>query len=202
METLVGQHRAKFTIVWKGNYNLNWKPIKNWETLYSISDTGEVRGERTGKIIKGDINNAGYRRVTFYNGNTKERKFIHKLVLETFAPKDNQDLVVNHIDGDKLNNNLKNLEWVTRSENNIHALKMGLCGEWKGEFIVTYLDGATEIFDNQRQFAKQIGVSSTLVRLWLDKKLDINTDKYKIKNINYCNKCLTTIENTINRERR
>ena len=102
-----------------------WKDIKQYETYYQISNYGRVKNVRTGKILIGDINNAGYKRVCLYQP-IKKRFFIHRLVALHFCDKYSEDLVVNHKDGNKLNNNAENLEWVTRSANDLHAFKIGL----------------------------------------------------------------------------
>lgn len=102
-----------------------WKPIKNYENYYSISNLGNVKNNKTGKILCGDINNAGYRRITLYNP-VRKRYFIHRLVAYHFCDGYSSELVVNHVDGNKLNNYYKNLEWVTRSENDLHAYRLRL----------------------------------------------------------------------------
>lgn len=102
-----------------------WKNIKNYEGYYEISSQGNVRNSKTGKILIGDKNNAGYKRVTLYSP-IKKRFFIHRLVAQHFCEGYQEDLVVNHKDGNKLNNCANNLEWVTRSENDLHAFKNNL----------------------------------------------------------------------------
>ena len=83
-----------------------WKPIKNYENYYSISNLGNVKNNKTGKILCGDINNAGYRRITLYNP-VRKRYFIHRLVAYHFCDGYSSELVVNHVDGNKLNNYYK-----------------------------------------------------------------------------------------------
>lgn len=80
----------------------------------------------TGKVLVGDINSTGYRRVTLYYNGRKKRYFVHKLVAIHFCEGYSEDLIVNHIDGNKLNNESSNLEWVTRSQNDIHAFNNNL----------------------------------------------------------------------------
>lgn len=102
-----------------------WKDIIGYEGYYQISSYGQVKNIKTNKILKGDLNNLGYRRVTLYSP-IKKRFFIHRLVALHFCKGYNENLVVNHIDGDKLNNIASNLEWVTHSENDKHAYKLNL----------------------------------------------------------------------------
>ena len=102
-----------------------WKNIIDYENNYEISSLGRVRNKNTQQILIGDINNAGYKRVTLYTP-IKKRFFVHRLVAIHFCDNYQEDLVVNHKDGNKLNNNADNLEWVTRSENDLHAFKNNL----------------------------------------------------------------------------
>lgn len=102
-----------------------WKDIKDYEGCYQISSFGRVKNIVTNKILIGDTNSAGYRRITLYNP-IKKRFFIHRLVAIHFCDGYNEDFVVNHKDGNKQNNKASNLEWVTRSENDLHAFKNNL----------------------------------------------------------------------------
>ena len=91
---------------------------------YLCSNFGNIKSKRFGKILKGQKNSCGYLRVQIsYAGN---RYFIHRLVADTFVKKIKGKNFVNHKDGNKQNNLASNLEWVTRSENDLHAFKIGL----------------------------------------------------------------------------
>lgn len=98
-----------------------WKPIDEFED-YSISNTGRVRNDKKDSILKGGLNNKGYRQVTIY----RVTRRIHRLVAQTFIPNPDNKEQVNHIDGDKLNNLDNNLEWVSEKENTKHAFESGL----------------------------------------------------------------------------
>ena len=102
-----------------------WKDIIDYEGYYQISNLGQVKNINTGKILTGDTNNIGYRRVTLYTP-IKKRFFVHRLVAIHFCPGMEEGLVVNHKDGNKLNNNADNLEWVTHSQNDKHAFQLNL----------------------------------------------------------------------------
>ena len=98
-----------------------WRKIPNWEE-YEVDETGKVRNTLTGNTIVGDTNNAGYQRICCYRNKHKQRFFRHRLVAELFIDNPNNLPEVNHIDGDKTNNRMENLEWVTASENQLHAI--------------------------------------------------------------------------------
>lgn len=172
-----------------------WIPIPNWEDLYEVSNKGNVRNKKTKKLRTLDMNNCGYYRITLYNG-IRERFFIHRLVATVFIDTDDYTKQVNHIDGNKANNSIDNLEWVTQSENEIHAIKNNLKGIWRGEFKVEYENGDTKIKDNQTAFSREVGVSKTTIRNWLGGKNTTYT-KLGIRNIYFCDKSSTTIESIV-----
>lgn len=91
---------------------------------YLCSNYGNVKSKRYNKPLKGDLNSCGYKRVQL--GSNKNKHFIHRLVAETFLKKDLLREFVNHKDGNKQNNKVENLEWVTRSENDLHAYRNDL----------------------------------------------------------------------------
>jgi len=102
-----------------------WKDIIGYEKYYQISNFGNVKNIQTNKILVGDVNSSGYKRVVLYKP-IKKRFFIHRLVAIHFCDGYQENLVVNHKDGNKQNNCFNNLEWVTHSENDLHAFKMNL----------------------------------------------------------------------------
>ena len=102
-----------------------WEDIKGYEGYYQISETGKVLSVRNSFILSPTTSN-GYKEVVLSVNHIKGYKLIHRLVAEAFIPNVDNKPEVNHIDGDKLNNNINNLEWVTRVENAKHAGANGL----------------------------------------------------------------------------
>ena len=99
-----------------------WKKInKN----YKISSLGRVMN-RSGNILKPQITNSGYNLVHLLCDGIRKAYTIHRLVAVAFIPNPESKLQVNHIDGNKLNNKIDNLEWVTNKENLRHAFDSGL----------------------------------------------------------------------------
>lgn len=92
-------------------------------THYQIGSCGNIRNKNNGRInVPFDRNRTGYVRAILFNGCGQRKKyFVHRLVAEGFIPNPDNKPHVNHIDGDKTNNCVENLEWVTRSENMQHA---------------------------------------------------------------------------------
>lgn len=94
---------------------------------YEVSTLGIIRNKSTGNNMKWVDNGKGYKMVKLYNSHKPKGRLclVHRLVMSTYNPLDSM-MDVNHIDGNKANNDLNNLEWVTKSENTIHAHKTGL----------------------------------------------------------------------------
>ncbi|MEG1519308.1 MAG: HNH endonuclease [Cetobacterium sp.] len=101
--------------------------INNKESVYTITEKGEVENTLTKLILKGTVVEAGYLMFRLKNNGETIRVYAHRLVAEYFVEKKSEkDLVVNHIDGNKLNNVYSNLEWTTQSNNVRHAHNTGL----------------------------------------------------------------------------
>lgn len=102
--------------------SFSWFDVPNYEGLYKINNKGEIISKWGGwKVRKPQLNNAGYLYYRFYKNTIRETKFIHRIVAEIFVNNPDNKPYVNHKDGNKTNNHYSNLEWVTASENSIHA---------------------------------------------------------------------------------
>lgn len=117
----------------------HWSPVKGYEGLYEISRDGEIKSvERFGTrggIMKIRYNKSdGYYRLGLTKNNIQKQKSLHRLLAESFLPNPDNLPEVNHINGDKLDNSLNNLEWCTKQHNIQHAFRTGLnSGEkWSG----------------------------------------------------------------------
>lgn len=103
-----------------------WKDIPNFEGIYQISNHGNLKSFKAlsnGRILSLKNKRKDYFSVVLTSSNNKRSTRIHRLVAEAFIENPLQKSQVNHIDGDKQNNHVSNLEWVTPSENITHSVK-------------------------------------------------------------------------------
>jgi hypothetical protein len=99
-----------------------WKTVES-SPNYKVSNLGSIKNTKTGKMLKVATNNSGYKLVCLSTENKKQTGYIHRLVAEAFIDTnlDTRTSVVNHIDGNKSNNIIENLEWATYAENAYHG---------------------------------------------------------------------------------
>lgn len=162
---------------------VEWKDITGWEDKYEVSSLGEVRNKLTNRCISGDINNSGYYRVCLYSKEKRERFFRHRLVATHFIQNtDKLKKFVNHIDGNKSNNHVSNLEWVSQSENERHAFRTGLKSITNKPFYVVFSNGDIKLYQTQNTLANELNLNQGTIHKWLCKRkgLFINYNIIKI----------------------
>lgn len=94
-----------------------WKPITDYVGLYEVSNKGNVRNVKTGRIKKPNNNGRGYLFVGLYKNGAEKKHYIHRLVAQAFIPNPNKLPEVNHKDEIRTNNKLDNLEWISHRDN-------------------------------------------------------------------------------------
>ena len=94
------------------------KDIKGFEGLYAVTSCGRVWSYRQNKFLKPQLNNKGYLRVWLCDGGQIKTRSVHRLVAEAYIPNPNNYETVDHIDNDKSNNCVNNLQWMSRIDNN------------------------------------------------------------------------------------
>lgn len=170
-----------------------WKDIPRYNGDYQASDRGRIRSVNrkktwsdgrvmnlSGKLLKTTGHTAGYEAVKIHQKN----KLVHRLIAETFLKREKGQNQVNHLDGDKLNNYVTNLEWCTCSHNIKHANDTGLVCKEKLRQRVIWNKGRTSKTDarvsNLAKNSRLLKDSSVVLDLYLNKKYSINKISKKL----------------------
>lgn len=154
-----------------------WKPIKDYEDYYEINQWGNVRRKPIEKrkrkhtpvfirkSLSTRINNFGYVEVRLSKNGKTSTKFIHKLLAQVYIPNRANKPQINHKNGIKHDNRLENLEWVTNSENMLHAYSKGLLKK----VLRPVVDNCSNIeYSNAKEAAKQCGINYFTLRNYLN----------------------------------
>lgn len=103
-----------------------WKEIEGTDGRYSVSTRGRMHNNKRNRAVNPYVDVKKYLRIGYYVNGRIVTKFLHRVVAEAFIPNPHNRTTINHIDGDKANNCVENLEWVTQKENMHHAWRLGL----------------------------------------------------------------------------
>lgn len=165
-----------------------WVDIEGYEGLYQVSNFGRVRSlDRigdNGRIYKGvtkalSDNGRGYLQVNLKIKGKQRNLYIHRLVAQAFIPNPENKPEVNHIDGDKSNNFVSNLEWVTHVENVKHCFENGLNKNAGSPLKVFVFDGDhTVVYNSYKELGNHLGKSDT----WCGKRFE-KGDKFNYKGL-------------------
>lgn len=155
-----------------------WKDIKEYEGLYQVSSLGRVKSLNYNKTKKEKIlkphESRGYYNVTLYKNGFHKYYGIHRLVAKEFIVNPKNKTQVNHKDGNKKNNNIENLEWVTSSENMKHAFENNLHKKYYGKE------------HNNARKIKQYTLNNIFIKEWGSIVEAANYYKTSIENIYSC----------------
>jgi len=103
-----------------------YKIIISTNGRYEINNNGDIRSTKTKQKMHQSKAGAGYLRINAWINKKHITKYVHRLVAEIFIGSCPNNMEVNHIDGNKLNNNVSNIEYISHSENLKHAIKIGI----------------------------------------------------------------------------
>lgn len=154
-----------------------WKPVVGYENDFLISNKGRLKRIKTGNILKSNLVGKGYLAccVSLGDRNNKKSFKIHQLVAQVFIDNPDNKPIINHIDGNKLNNSIENLEWCTYSENTQHAYDNNLMTIYRGEDIKTSKLTEKEVLEirdyygrlSSRKVAKLYNVNkNAILNIW------------------------------------
>jgi hypothetical protein len=138
-----------------------WLPVLGVNG-FEASNTGQVRNAHTGKTLSQSSSGAGYLKVQFYKDGERIQRNVHRVIAEAFLGL-REGMQVNHIDGDKTNNALTNLEWVTKSQNEQHS-RYALGNLCSPVFATHTESGETREFASQALAERELGLPRDAVR--------------------------------------
>ena len=146
--------------MWKKYY------FENIETDYSVSTEGVVRKDTTNYVLT-QSSQQDYKFVTLFIKGKQKRMRVHRMVAETFIDNPENKPYVNHINGNRGDNNVENLEWVTPSENTQHAVATGLFNSNRTKAVIQYnLNGdQMATFESASEAARQTGGSQSKITM-------------------------------------
>lgn len=135
-----------------------WKDIEDYEGLYQVSSFGRVKRIKSDRVLTGCKNTGGYIQVHLSKNNVVSNKLIHRLVAGAFIPKSENKPQVNHIDEDKTNNRVDNLEWSTAKDNLNHGTRNERSSKTKSIPIIAInlKSGDVEEFYGTNECARQL----------------------------------------------
>lgn len=145
-----------------------WRPIVGFEEVYKISNTGKVvslHKRNFNQEISQRIDRAGYLTVRLSKQGRTSTQYVHRLVTLAFIDILEDKTFVNHINGNRLDNRIENLEWCTHAENIKHAYKMGAYNH--PEFMI--IDNCTgKSYNSIMQAAKDLNICYSTCRCYLN----------------------------------
>ena len=161
--------------------NQVWKDVVGYEGLYLVSDEGFVIGVKSKKKLRVSPTYNGYHRVKLYRNAQGKTMMVHRIVASAFIPNPENKDQVNHKDGNKANNALTNLEWVTQEENQKHA----------------YLNGLSNIEPANNATRKKViqrDMNGCVIKVWRSISEASRALGLQISNISHC--CSNKIKST------
>lgn len=138
-----------------------WKPIKGFEELYLVSNNGRIWSLRSKRVLKPKIDKYGYAVVVLYSQRRSYYRTIHRLVAQTFIPNPLELPTVNHINENKTDNSVENLEWMSIADNDNYGTRNKRMAETKCKKPVEQLllDGTSVRYKGVKDASRKTGIN-------------------------------------------
>lgn len=157
-----------------------WKPVRGYKGYYEVSNLGNVKSLKSGVVMKPQTNNSGYLCLNLSLKGKQRSRLIHRLVASAFIKNPEKKKEVNHIDMDKTNNTVNNLEWVTREENLNH-----LHENLGNNYGSTSSDLKMRVLEVKKKLPKH-GITSIFFHYFKDEYNDSVKNKSRLNNVLQC----------------
>ena len=140
---------------------------------YEVSNLGKVRNMKTGKILKPILRRDGYLVLCLYGHNKQKHLLLHRIIATAFVDNPDEKPCVNHIDENKTNNDLSNLEWCTAKENLVHGTRMKRIAEKLSQKVIQLdlNDNVLSEFESMHQAERETGVTLSSISSCCNGKL-------------------------------
>lgn len=165
----------------------SWKSLKGVVECgdnYEITPSGKVKNVNSQRELKQHIGRGGYYRLSLFHEGKLKKYYLHRLLAYAFLPKVDGKDFINHIDGDKLNNDLSNLEWCTQTENVRHAFDTGLnkadCSHLRKPVIEFSMDDGRLLaeYPSTHEASRQTGIDQSTISQQCRKLLYSRRESY------------------------
>ena len=132
---------------------------------YEVSNLGKVRNMKSGRVLKPRLHKNGYLMHGLYENNKQKQLYLHRIIATAFMDNPEAKPQVNHIDENKLNNDLSNLEWCTEKENIIHGTRTKRASEKLSQKVIQLdlNDNILSVFKSMRKAERETGVSRSSI---------------------------------------
>ena len=186
---ITGNFRWKFETEKVRNHP-KYNPLKNeiWKIIYSnykISNFGNVWTMKSNRLLSPYVNSSGYLCIKFSIDGVRKTSTIHKLVGTNFVPNCGENLIINHKDGNKLNNYFTNLEWVTYSENNKHSIKNKMTKYDNVKTKILCIDSKTKAviktYESISAVSKEYNLHRTTIYRYIKKNVTLSGVMFRYK---------------------
>lgn len=140
---------------------------------YEVSNLGKVRNIKSGIMLKPKLNKNGYLRHCLSENNKQKFLYLHRIIATAFIDNPEKKPCVNHIDENKTNNDLSNLEWCSVRENNIHGTRIKRAAEKRSKKVIQLdlNDNVLNIFESMTQAEQETGVDASSISKCCNGKL-------------------------------